>query len=410
MSEARPRPGVQLGASESRAGAQLDEVVRRLLDVVSDMSPENLPAVLVQEAAVAGVPGVVVYLQDFDHRLLLPLTGSAGGAGLSAEPVEGSAPGDAFRSDALVVCPESGGSRVFVPLRDGGERVGILALTLPGVAGRDVPEPAVWRLSRLVASLLVVKGAYSDAFFFARRRKPMALAAEMQWQLLPPLTLQSPRVSIAGMLAPAYEVGGDSFDYALQDGVLHFAIFDAMGHGLRASILATAVVSAYRHARRGRVGLRDKYALADDVVREQFGGEHFVTAQMADLDVNGGVLRWVNAGHPRPLLVRHGRVVRSLRSDTTLPIGLAGETPQVSEEELQPGDRLVFFTDGVIEERTPDGGQLGLPGFGAFLERVERPRLPVAETVRQLSLELTAGWNSGSPKDDVTIVLLEWHP
>ncbi len=151
------------------------------------------------------------------------------------------------------------------------------------------------------------------------------------------------------------------------------------------------------------------YALVDDVIRSQFGEEHFATAQMADIDLRTGVLRWVNAGHPRPLLLRHGAVLESLRSAPTLPMGMAGETPFVAEEPLQRGDRLLFFTDGVIEERTPDGVELGLGGLTTFLDRVASESLSVAETVRRLSRDLVQT-REGNPADDSTVVLLEWHP
>ncbi|MDP9393682.1 MAG: serine/threonine-protein phosphatase [Actinomycetota bacterium] len=386
--------------------AALDQVTARMLDRSLHMSAEQLAVVLGEEAEAAGARDGVIYLQDFDHRLLLALPGAAAAADRS---IGSGGAGRSFRTDQILQEPDGAGVRVWAPLGDGGERVGVLGLTLPGpLHGRD-DEAAVWRLSRLVAALLVVKGAYSDTYFFARRRKPMALAAEMQWQLLPPLTLHAPQVSIAGMLSPAYEVGGDCFDYALNGHTLHFAIFDSMGHGLRAAILTAAVVGAYRHARRSRVGLRDKYAIVDEVVQSQFDEEHFATAQMAHLDVSSGVLRWVNAGHPRPLLVRDGSVTGSLRAAPTLPMGLGGETPIVSEERLQPGDRLVLFTDGVIEEHTPAGIELGIGGLTSFLNRVSGLRLPVAETVRLLSEELQRN-RVATPADDSTVVLLEWHP
>lgn len=66
----------------------------------------------------------------------------------------------------------------------------------------------------------------------------------MQWHLLPPLVMTTPQVSVAGALEPAYEVGDDAFDYALNDGTLHLAILDAMGHGLRAAVMANVATAA----------------------------------------------------------------------------------------------------------------------------------------------------------------------
>ena len=140
----------------------------------------------------------------------------------------------------------------------------------------------------------------------------MGVAAEIQWALLPPLTMSCPQVELAGILEPAYQVAGDSFDYALNDDNLHVAMIDAMGHGLDAATMATVAIGAYRHARRADVGLAEMYAFMDKAIAEQFGPDHFVTAQMMCLDIATGRLRWVNAGHPAPLLIREREVVRQL--------------------------------------------------------------------------------------------------
>ena len=67
----------------------------------------------------------------------------------------------------------------------------------------------------------------------------MSIASELAWQLLPPLTFGSDRVVISGALAPAYDLGGDSFDYGVDADTARIAVFDAMGHGLEAGLLAT---------------------------------------------------------------------------------------------------------------------------------------------------------------------------
>ena len=203
--------------------------------------------------------------------------------------------------------------------------------------------------------MLVTKNAYTDQFVQARRRAPMSVAAEIQWSLLPPVMMSVPQVEVAGILEPAYEVAGDSFDYALNDDVLHVAMIDAMGHGLDAAVMATAAIGAYRHSRRADVGLSEIYAFMDSVISEQFGPEHFVTAQMMRLNTSTGHLQWVNAGHPEPLLIRDHTVIRRLESRTTLPVGFGGEEPLVSEQMLRRGDRVLCFTDGLVEEHQAGG-------------------------------------------------------
>src|SRR5918994_1690673 len=146
-----------------------------------------------------------------------------------------------------------GPERPWLPRMDGAERLGVLGLTLPSI-DEALRVRCTW-LATLVAELLMTKGQYTDSYFLTRRRQPMSLAAEMQWQLLPPLTLVTPRVVIAGLLEPAYEVAGDAFDYALNGDTTHLAVIDPVGHDLTASVLAAVTVGSYRHSRRAGLGL-----------------------------------------------------------------------------------------------------------------------------------------------------------
>jgi hypothetical protein len=101
--------------------------------------------------------------------------------------------------------------RMWVPQLDGVERLGVAELLLAGPPEGNRQEELRVFLT-LVAELIVTKDAYSDVFARLRRRKTLSLAAEMQWELLPPLTFGTERVVITGGLEPAYEIGGDSFD------------------------------------------------------------------------------------------------------------------------------------------------------------------------------------------------------
>ena len=111
----------------------------------------------------------------------------------------------------------------------------------------------------------------------------MTIASELLWQLAPPLVFATDRLVVAGMLEPCYDNGGDALDYAVNDGVLHVGVFDAMGHGLAAAGVAAFALSAYRHSRRRGFGLLETYAAMDDAVGEQFPDERYVTAVIAQL-------------------------------------------------------------------------------------------------------------------------------
>ena len=185
-------------------------------------------------------------------------------------------------------------------------------------------------------------------------------------------------------------------------------MIDAMGHGLGAALMATLAIGALRHARRLNVGLGGLYAAMDGAITSQFGADLFATAQMGRLDVGTGHLEWVNAGHPAPLLLRDHRVVAELDSPTTLPVGFGGATPVVTERTLEPGDRVLFFTDGVVEEDRTGGGVSGETRLRNLIESVGDGHEPVQETVRLLSRALMAE-GGGVTSDDATLLLLEWR-
>jgi serine phosphatase RsbU (regulator of sigma subunit) len=376
-----------------------------LIDRAHEMPPQLIAPLVAEVIAVIGGRDVTVLLQDYDQLALVPLPGK----GLLVEApvaIDGSLPGRAFLSDQIVEQAVADGVRVFVPLLDGTDRVGVLAFSADKWDEDD--RRLARRFAGLLADVLVTKGMYTDRFFQARRRQPMSLSAEVQWALLPPLIMTNPQVAVAGILEPAYDVAGDSFDYALNDDALHVAIIDAMGHGLDAAVMATVAVSAYRHARRDDVELPDLYAAMDRAIAGQFGEERFVTVQMAHLDVGSGRLLWVNAGHPHPLLLRGGRMVRALDSPPTLPVGFGGADPQVSQEDLEPGDRVLFFTDGITEAHVAGGEEFGESHLIDLLEQVAQAGGPVQETVRRLSHALKSA-RGGLTNDDATLFLLEWR-
>jgi serine phosphatase RsbU (regulator of sigma subunit) len=264
--------------------------------------------------------------------------------------------------------------------------------------------------------MIVSKTQYGDAMILARRRRAMTLAAELRWSMLPPLNFTCPQAGIACVLEPVYEVAGDAFDYAMNGDILHFAIVDAMGHGLEASRMANLAIGAYRHARRHQYDLIDTYRYIDEMVAEVFGEDRFVTGQLAELDKQSGRVRWVNAGHPPPLLVRDRKVSLALSAEPWVPFGIGGgysaptgPSTTVAEHSLQPGDRLLFFTDGVVEARPSGGEPFGVERLVDLTRRAMADRQTLAETARRLARSVVEH-RQGTLEDDATILLLGWNP
>ncbi|WP_406363100.1 PP2C family protein-serine/threonine phosphatase [Streptomyces sp. NBC_01579] len=378
-----------------------------LLDRARLLPPQLIAPLVAEEVTRIGGRDVSILLQDYAQELLVPLPGKKLHVS-QPEPIIDSPAGRAFLRGGVVEVPQvPSGVRMFLPLLDGSDTVGVMALTLDAVGDDD--RRLLSRLSGLVADMLVTKNAYTDQFFRARRREPMSVSAEIQWSLLPPMSMSLPQVEVAGILEPAYRIAGDSFDYALNDNILHVAVIDAMGHGLDAATMATVAIGAYRHARRVCISLAEKYAFMDDAIARQFGPDHFVTAQLMHVNIATGEMQLVNAGHPAPLLIRDGRVVQQLESATTLPVGFGGKEPRIREHTLQQGDRVLCYTDGIIEEHVNDGEQFGEERLIRCVNRLgEEPSHGLRADLRRLSHTLKRE-RRGRTSDDATLFMIEWH-
>jgi serine phosphatase RsbU (regulator of sigma subunit) len=165
-------------------------------------------------------------------------------------------------------------------------------------------------------------------------------------------------------------------------------------------------VAALRNARRRRAGLLEQADHANRALHAQFGGERFVTGQLLRLDVPGGTGAVVNAGHPLPRLMRGGRV-ESVGLNADLPLGVDPETIyQVQPLQLEPGDRLVLLSDGVLEAAPKSGAAYGAGRLEEVL-RVSEELAPYE--VARLIVQKVIAHRAGDLADDLTVVCLDWR-
>jgi serine phosphatase RsbU (regulator of sigma subunit) len=295
----------------------------------------------------------------------------------------------------------------------------------------------------------VAKSGYSDAYARVRRSGKMAVQAELIWGFLVPRTFATDRVLVAATLEPAYEAGGDAFDYSVLGDHLYVSIFDALGHDLAAGLLASVGVASCRSTRRAGGTLSDVVRRADNAIAGQFADIRFVTALLCDLDLSTGLFSWIPCGHPPPLLIRGNKVIKELARRPVPPLGLGGiDSPNEIDrkhpdgkhpdrkhpdskhpdgkhpdgkhpadgatappytERLEPGDRVLLYTDGVTEGRSADGVPFGLDRLSDFIIRHSNDGISAPETMRRLNHAISE-YQRGRLQDDATIVLVEWLP
>ena len=381
-------------------------MLRTFLDRVHLATPGQLADVVLEAAREVGWTAAL-YLVDYDQRVLVP----APVAGTTVRPpqsIDATLAGRAFRSVVPVPSPV-GEPVVWLPVVDGVDRLGVLEVTLP--PGARLDDETFRERSRLLGHLtghlIAAKRPYGDGLDQVMRLRDRTVASELLHQILPPLTFASRGLVVSGLLQPCYDVAADAFDYAVVEDTAHLAILDATGHDLNGTVLAAVALSAYRNSRRGGHDLSASARLIDGYVAERGHGERFATGVLSELDLGTGRLRYLNAGHPRPLLLRGGRVVKELGEGHRILFGLAEGEARVGEERLEPGDWIVFYTDGITDARDPDGGFFGVDRLVDHLERAAAAQQPAPETLRRISHDVV-DHQGGVLQDDATLLFVEW--
>jgi serine phosphatase RsbU (regulator of sigma subunit) len=228
-----------------------------------------------------------------------------------------------------------------------------------------------------------------------------AIAQASQVALLPPVPPDVTGIRIAARYRSATRgawVGGDLYEIIPTGNGIRVIIGDVRGKGLDAILLARQVLSAFR---RSAVATPALEHVADEVsraIRPYLGEEDFVTAVLAQI-APSGELTIVNCGHHPPLL-HHGDGLRSLTGTTAPPLGLADDFTAFTAG-WRPGDRLLLYTDGLVESRNQHGDFLP--------EDQIAMALAAADCDRALDMLMTAvHWHTGGRRhDDMALLLLE---
>ncbi|MFL5839910.1 MAG: SpoIIE family protein phosphatase [Thermoleophilaceae bacterium] len=383
------RPAGTLGRDEPL----ILDAARALDDVPAHLLPDQLVA---EARRLVKVP-VALYVVDIDGSHLLRL------AGAEDLPERIDAPlalGPELAHDGIpdlrarLVAEMPGVALAPMWLR--GRAVGILL-----AAGGD--ERFLTELARQGAAAIELGNGYTDVFDATRRRKDINPAAEIQQSLLPPRIVRMGSGRIGSSILPAYEVGGDWFDYVENRDGAWFAIADASGKGVRAGALGSIGLAALRAARRNDADVVAAMQTIHETIWDASEEDFYLTAIVARWNAAYRSFSWINAGHPPPLLFRSDGGAEEMAVEPDLPLGVLDRERKfrLNHRRVAPGERIVLYTDGISNRPTRDG-LFGRNGIIAAVGRA-RDSSPTA-TARSIQIAVVEA-TTDLLRDDAAVVV-----
>ncbi len=367
--------------------------------VLDEVPPHLVPDQLVAEARRAAGVAVALYVVDIAGAYLVRLAGSEDfPAEIEAPPAlgpeivpEGLPAFQARLRQQLPGC-------VTQPLWLRGRITGLLLCV-------GAPVTPLEDIAKQGAAALELANDYTDVIEAARRRKPPTPAAEIQQNLFPPRIARISGAQLAGGILPAYEVGGDWFDFVENRDGAWLAIADAAGTGPTAAGLGSAALGALRASRRSGHDLEQALQATHETVRHLGNPDFFVTALVARWRAATSTFTWVNCGHPHAYLADVDGHVSELEGPIHVPLGTGKDaaTFALTDRQLSVHERVILVTDGITQRRIEGGGQFGIEGIRRAVADVENPT--AAATAMAILQAVSDCWQEPL-EDDGTVVVL----
>lgn len=364
------------------------DTIRRLVDALAVAHPARLTEAVEKSLAGEDEVETTIWLCDVSATRLTDLSGVNPPQG-----VEGTLAGRSYRDLETIVSEE----RLLTPLESLGRVVGVLELRGSALSER---AEEMQTAARVITDRLISAKGHSDVVEQARGGGNLGLAATIQHDLMPIPSFMGDEVEIGGWIEPAYDIAGDAWDYAVNTEQVDFGIFDSVGHGLRSCQLSMIALGSFRLARRRGGSLPDIAASIEEGLRRVAVNGEFITGALGRALPRERKLELANAGHLAPIRLRDGKPSR-LEWTPALPFGLDGKNPSIHAYEIEPGDSVYLFSDGVIEAMNDDEARFGIETLSDLLQRANAEERTVAAICHDVLDSVTA--HVGGPlRDDAT--------
>jgi serine phosphatase RsbU (regulator of sigma subunit) len=288
-----------------------------------------------------------------------------------------------------------------------GELLGVLYLDshLPSSAFTDVDREVLRTLAREAATVIENARLFAAARAKVRLDHEIEIASQIQHTLLPKALPNTPDVAVAGSTLSCHSVGGDCFDVIQLGGGRHgFFVGDVSGKGISAALLATLLQGVFFTTAAMDISLSGVFSRVNLYLCERSGEDRYATVFYGILDKMGR-FEYVNAGHVPPLLRRKSGALEGLGS-ANFPVGMFAEAEyQSARVQLEPGDFLVIYTDGVSEAQNPQGDMFEEARLRQIMEAFTGDSVEqLGDAIREGMRAFTGG---AAQSDDITILVVQ---
>jgi sigma-B regulation protein RsbU (phosphoserine phosphatase) len=309
--------------------------------------------------------------------------------------------------DRKLLVQEFGASLVF-PLRSKGETVGALLLG-PKVTGTVFTSDDVALLSSLAGQMSVSLQnglLLRERVAVARMEEELNLARRIQSTFLPSEFPAMPRVEVYGVNTPSREVGGDYFDLVpSENGAFYLAIADVSGKGVPAALLTSMLQASLRTQAETQGSVSSIVTNMNALIAHSTTVEQFATFFLCRIDQNDLRMSFSNAGHNYPIVYRRTGD-RLLLERGGIVLGMMDSASfEEASVDLEPGDRVVFYTDGVNEAMNRTGEDYGEERLMELVQELPA-ELSSKEMTERIIGDLYEFLDGEEPQDDVTVMIL----
>jgi serine phosphatase RsbU (regulator of sigma subunit) len=297
---------------------------------------------------------------------------------------------------------------LIVPLHSDRQMLGFVALSakVSGYSYNYEDMTTLSILSNQLVTAIANTRLYEESLEKQRLEKEMAMARQIQRDLLPRRLPRGDDFEFAAFTEPARDVGGDYFDFLSADKeTIGVVVADASGKGMPAALLVSQLQATLRSEVRFRQSLSQMIASANYLVATSTSPEKFVTLFYAEFDPKNLTLYYCNAGHNYPFVVRRDGSTAFLNTGGLLIGAFMRAKYECERFQLTPGDTVFFYTDGLNEAHDRDGEEYGEERLLEFVRR--RRELSPRELTKSIISEVRNFAAGKAAEDDMTVIVLK---